>query len=835
MSEMTELDFVIEGFELRFHKFKGKKIILHGTREYAQHILNEFDSEYYFAAVMTNEDISEDQFCGKPIIQPGDIARLSADLVILTERVKYECAAYDTIKKICSDLGIIVLDMYGVDIEKVYRDYQNSYRSIEEDEKIVRDHDIIIFEAVDTFLARRGDKLIPILRSKSIYRYAKENGKTIYFSLRKSYPEKDQIDALIRNRIISDENDPALIRRQGEDLSLRIIAENHKGRRMVYYGSGFAYEFLLPRYYGIDSYNLVIPFFNSLTNIVSASDSENGFFSDSLSTITELIKSHDVISFDVFDTLVTRKILEPWDIFNLMRERLKRSQGMDIEQFIVERKLVQQEYPHENIMQFYKIIQTRLGLTEDQRDRLMDEELSIEKELIVRRESVCGLLKYAKEIRKKVVLTSDMYIPRDMLSAILHNVGISDWDELLVSCDYGTSKNQDLFGILRNKYPTEKIFHLGNDIRADILPTARFSIRSILIPSGLEMAKQCGWGEVLNSIDNMDEKNLMGLIISRVFNDPFIPAEYPLLDRHRKMERFAIGACTPMILGYLFWLEVILCAEKYEKLLLFSRDGYILNDLYEELRERSRMVLPEGMYFYSNRHSAFLLCADDESYQKSVLEVYSQGRPAVDMFSSLFGYYPEDISDDLSEMFEKNKEKISSFAKQQKENFGKYLEKSGINAKSCYAVMDFVSSGKTLDFITKGAGLDFHGFFFFQRNSPFIAENKIRAYLDRNTSCFFVDCFMEMEHIMTSPESALDHFDELGKPVFAEEVRSQSDISDILYMQNLIKKTASEYIRHFYHDGLRINSLFATESYAADGLHGIMKEAFDDWAKEKLI
>lgn len=834
---MTELEYVLENFERHFRSYKGQKIILHGTREYAKCILNKFCSDFNFVAIMTNEDLPSDTFCGRPVIQPVDVARVSADLVILTERVKYECTAYESIRKIALASELKVLDMYGVDIEKVYQDYNNIDRPLSEDKRIIFEHDIIIFEMMDTFLVWQNDVLVPEPRSESLYRYAKRIGKTVYFSLRKSFPEKDQSRALIKKQIIIDDNDPALIRRTGEDLSLRILTEKHKGKKAVYFGTGFANEFLLPRYYGMDSYypKKFVPFFDVLDDIVSTSDSSFRRGKGTYSEIKEIIASFDVISFDIFDTLITRKVLEPRDVLDVMGERLKGFEIENIARLVDERKNVQKEFPDEEIHQFYRIIQTRLGLSDHQRNRLMEMELSIEKELIIRRERVCSLFEFAKECGKTVILTSDMYIPGGLLGDILRDLGITGWDEIIVSCDHHSFKCQELFGIVRKKYPQSRILHLGNDLYADIIPTERYSIRSIHIPSGLDLAKRSGWGKILNVIVNSDERNLFGLIISHIFNDPFTPLDCLMLEQKKRMERFAIGACLPIVLGYLFWLEKTLGKENYDKLLLLSRDGYILTDLYKELRQRSRVHLPEEIYFYSNRHSAFLLCADDEVCKKSVYEILKSGFPYKELFFNFFGFYSECETDDLTVMLEKNDKRINDLVRTQKDNFSKYLRNSGINPAGCYAVMDFVSTGKTIDFISKGTGIEFCGCFFVHRNSVYTPDNKVYSYINKDASGFFIDYYMEMEHIMTSPEPALDRFDEYGNPVFAEEVRSQSDISDILYIQGIIKKTASEYMRHFYHDGITINPLFASESYAADGLHGIMKEAYDDWAKSKLI
>lgn len=50
-----------------------------------------------------------------------------------------------------------------------------------------------------------------------------------------------------------------------------------------------------------------------------------------------LIDGYDAISFDLFDTLIMRKVLEPVDIFDLIQERIK-YKGIEISDFKKKRR-----------------------------------------------------------------------------------------------------------------------------------------------------------------------------------------------------------------------------------------------------------------------------------------------------------------------------------------------------------------------------------------------------------------------------------------------------------------------------------------------------------------
>ena len=54
---MSELEYVIANFDEHFASFCGKKILLHGSRNYAQAIIEKFGSRYHFLGTVTDDDL----------------------------------------------------------------------------------------------------------------------------------------------------------------------------------------------------------------------------------------------------------------------------------------------------------------------------------------------------------------------------------------------------------------------------------------------------------------------------------------------------------------------------------------------------------------------------------------------------------------------------------------------------------------------------------------------------------------------------------------------------------------------------------------------------------
>ena len=73
---MNEISYVVEGFERKFAPFKGKKIILHGSREYACAIIERFNRVFHFAGIMSFDPLESGVFRGLPVVRQEELPDL---------------------------------------------------------------------------------------------------------------------------------------------------------------------------------------------------------------------------------------------------------------------------------------------------------------------------------------------------------------------------------------------------------------------------------------------------------------------------------------------------------------------------------------------------------------------------------------------------------------------------------------------------------------------------------------------------------------------------------------------------------------------------------------
>ncbi len=119
---------------------------------------------------------------------------------------------------------------------------------------------------------------------------------------------------------------------------------------------------------------------------------KNSYWKNKLDDLYQLVDSHDVISFDVFDTLIMRKVLQASDIFLIVENKLKQK-GLEIP-FAKWRMDTEEEISRScpTINQIYQAIQDKYKLDKNSICECKKLEISTELDFICPRRSMVKLL-----------------------------------------------------------------------------------------------------------------------------------------------------------------------------------------------------------------------------------------------------------------------------------------------------------------------------------------------------------------------------------------------------------------------------------------------------------
>ena len=835
---MTEIEYVLANFNDHFSSVRDKRILLHGSRNYAEAILRRFREEYNFTGVMSMDSLEGEMWNGLPVFREGDLPG-RVDLVILTERVKYEEAAFLSLRRSCRKNHIEIYNMYGLDEFALHLEADTA-EPLCPDNALKRclPYDIVSFEVMDTiFPAAMGQVGFPNKLFLALIPALRAMGKELRFSLRKSFSEDEQIRALKESGFLAGESE--LIRRKGEDLSFRSLKESAPGKRILYFGSGLVNEFFLPRCYGIDSVRFlersILGFDPRLPDHTAPKTPP--FSPGQRESILEQIRRHSVISFDVFDTLLIRKTLYPRDVFLLTEQKAKKA-GYGAEGFAVARAGIENDMPLCTLDDFFEALAERYGWDTETEERVKRMELDVERSVLEPRPAIVELMRSALREGKRVVLTSDMYLPEPALRRLLEEKNIAGFEKIFVSCDCGKSKLYGLYSLLR-EYGGDagEILHIGDDPEADGDAPKEYGIDSVVIRSPRSLAESCSWSAAVSAASTLMERCLLGMVVSRLFSDPFQDPDLRELPTNERSSHMGNNVIGPLIAGHTCWLIRKLASERFDGVLFFARDGWLPLRVYEKIR--GELSLPAGVYFLVNRRAAFFCCADEESQADRMAEMgRSNGLTTNQLLERVYmisreKQLPHDDRELDAEYIEMHMPIIHEIAERSRRGYRRYAEKLCLRAGGNYAVVDFISAGTTQKALSQALPFSMHGLYYGTYAGEGSDETPIEFYL-RGENPELLRTYLDLETFFSSPDPSLDHISEDGTPVYQKETRSEEDLPMLWMAWDTAEAFAKEFFDLFYIAGEEISPGLIEEMYAAEVYLGLERPLIDDWLQVPL-
>lgn len=192
-----------------------------------------------------------------------------------------------------------------------------------------------------------------------------------------------------------------------------------------------------------------------------------------------------VVSFDIFDTLVERECLVPFDVFFLAAQRFysdkDKAIGFAKARMLAEvRSKVGMPDGETTLDRIYKFIDWDKAVIHS----LMQLELSTEMEVCRPKKSGVEALKKAMASEATIVLTTDMYLSKSFIEQILSKCGIEGYERIFLSNEYGRNKvSGGLFEVLKQtmKVTSDEIVHVGDNMKADYLGAQKAGIDSVLV------------------------------------------------------------------------------------------------------------------------------------------------------------------------------------------------------------------------------------------------------------------------------------------------------------------------------------------------------------------
>ena len=532
--------------------------------------------------------------------------------------------------------------------------------------------------------------------------------------------------------------------------------------------------------------------------------------------LTERIKEADVVSFDLFDTLVMRQTLLSDDVIKFVDCRLQ-NQGIYIQDFYKRRLASEKElsrYTAPTLTEIYNHMFKRSEESSSKwkitAEQLADLEWNIDFDLIVARKEVCDILKETVADKKKVYIVSDTYYSKNQLKKILKQCGIVEYTDILASSDYRTGKTQNLFKILKGRENEKKILHIGDDIVADIESAHRFEIETYRLFSGFGLLELVGNLGFADYMDSLSEHLKIGLFVAKIFNSPF---QFETEDKRITIsDAYDIGylLCAPMISDFVLWFYNQIKEQKYENIWFSARDGYLIKKMYAYLMKQYKQE-DKSVYFLVSRTAAVRAGMQNEDDIRYVDEMKFSGTLEENL-KRRFGMNVEDIdcetvSDNQIGLL-KYKTAIIENARKVFENYQKYITGLNVN-KGDIAFFDFVAKGTSQMYIQRLVENHLRGYYFLQLEPEYMKDKKldICSFYSEEVDCAIFENYYILETLLTAPHPSVQTVDEVGRPIYTVETRSDKDICCFQRAQKGILDYFKIYIRLCFEANKAINKL----------------------------
>ncbi|WP_104748893.1 HAD-IA family hydrolase [Helicobacter cetorum] len=331
---------------------------------------------------------------------------------------------------------------------------------------------------------------------------------------------------------------------------------------------------------------------------------------DFLKTAKQKILKYDVISFDIFDTLLLRPFAEPIDLF-LYIEMEHRISGFAQKRVLAENRAREISLEQDiTLDEIYACMPSSFKIYQEI-------EVATEKRLLVANVEMLELYNFAKENHKKVIITSDMYLPLDTLKNILDSKGFGGYCGFYVSNDVRLTKHsKDLFKhvLEQERISANQMLHIGDNAHADSLMAKDLGIQALLREKVLEQFKDRFISLRAFKPTSLPQSFILGTL--SIFYKNYIPYQKDWGYWH------SLGAiqagCT--IIAYCQFIYKTLRTKKVDTLVFIARDGYLIQKIFNLLYPNEY----QSVYIYAPRilrKAVFLDITEEESLEiLSILE-----------------------------------------------------------------------------------------------------------------------------------------------------------------------------------------------------------------------
>ena len=527
--------------------------------------------------------------------------------------------------------------------------------------------------------------------------------------------------------------------------------------------------------------------------------------------LVQEIKKHEVISFDIFDTLLMRRVLQPEDIFSLVEEKLnKKGVVCSFREKRIEAEHLSGYCP--NLDEIYDKLAIICGWSDKAKEEIKTLERATDFDMIVPRKKMCQFFRTAVKMGKKIYLISDMYYTKKDMEELLAKYQLMGYEALLISSEIRKQKSDGtLYGWFLSRYCVgEKCLHIGDNRRVDIEKARENGLDSFQIYSAYEILMASALQDILTDITTIRKKCILGLIISEIFNNPFAMYGSRGAYRMNKVSDIGYSFVGPYMMEYVQWLWKKVKENSIEQVLFPSRDGYLIQKIYRLQKEPVANV-----YFRTSRRAVTVAgIYDSQDIQRVAQRTYYGNYTS--FLKSRFGIEMRKDDDRALCLVNKRKDLLTQVlddyakdileeAQKERKNYLRYLGKKKILNKKRQVIFDFVAGGTVQYNLGKILQKNLKGMYFATMNLPNsmyeddtdmidTAYGNIQSYGTNNNLAKY---YLFLETILVDEKATFSHIDDEGQEIYEAYSIENCVYRDIKKLQSAVMHYCTLWVKLF--------------------------------------
>lgn len=312
--------------------------------------------------------------------------------------------------------------------------------------------------------------------------------------------------------------------------------------------------------------------------------------------LVKKLMKYDVISFDVFDTLLFRTFAKPEDLFYFVGAELSYPDFKRIrvktEILARQKKQRQQGTGEVTFREIWEEMEQATGIPYK---KGMEAEWIWEQRCCHANPYMLSVVQSLRKQGKKMAVVSDMYLGKERIRMLLEQCGYGKFDAYFVSGDDRSSKCEGgLYRKLKSTLGENRSYvHVGDHPYSDIIQAEKHGMAAILYPNA------CQEGMIYRTED-MSE--VTGSIYRAIVNEKLYAGSesYP--------EAYEYGFIYGGIfaVGYCRFIHSFVQQHRMDRLLFLARDGAVLKAVYQKLYPEDT---EKTAYVYWSRPASLKLAA----------------------------------------------------------------------------------------------------------------------------------------------------------------------------------------------------------------------------------